>query len=46
MSVSVAIAPAMPDLAHLAAELRVPVLAQHVDPLDAGPGPDSCPRKR
>ncbi len=37
MSVSVAIAPAMPDLAHLAAELRVPVLAQHVDPLDAGP---------
>jgi len=35
--VSVAIAPAMPDLGRLASELSIPVLAQHVDPVDAGP---------
>lgn len=35
--VAVAIAPAMPDLARVAAAVAIPVLAQHVDPLDAGP---------
>jgi triosephosphate isomerase (TIM) len=35
--VSAAIAPATPDLARVAAEVRLPVLAQHVDPVEAGP---------
>jgi triosephosphate isomerase (TIM) len=34
--VPVAIAPAMSDLAELASALRIPVLAQHTDPGDAG----------
>jgi triosephosphate isomerase (TIM) len=34
--VAVAIAPAFPDLGRLAANLPIPVLAQHVDPVDAG----------
>ena len=33
----VAIAPATPDLARVASSVSIPVLAQHVDPLDAGP---------
>ena len=32
----VAIAPAMPDLARVAAAVTIPVLAQHVDPIEAG----------
>lgn len=32
----VAIAPATPDLARVAGAVAIPVLAQHVDPLDAG----------
>jgi len=32
----VALAPAAPDLAHLAAQLPLPILAQHADPLEAG----------
>ena len=35
--VAVAIAPPMPDLGRVAAAVAIPVLAQHVDPLDAGP---------
>jgi triosephosphate isomerase (TIM) len=35
--VAVAIAPAMPDLARVAASVAIPVLAQHVDPIEAGP---------
>jgi triosephosphate isomerase (TIM) len=35
--VSVAIAPATPDLGRVAAAVSIPVLAQHVDALDAGP---------
>jgi len=35
--VAVAIAPATPDLAAVAASVRIPVLAQHVDPVVAGP---------
>jgi len=34
--VAVAVAPAMPDLGRVAASVSVPVLAQHVDALDAG----------
>ena len=34
--VRVAISPATPDLARVAASVSIPVLAQHVDPLDAG----------
>jgi triosephosphate isomerase len=34
--VPVAIAPATPDLARVAAAVGIPVLAQHVDPIDAG----------
>jgi triosephosphate isomerase len=34
--VAVAIAPATTDLRHLAETLSIPVLAQHVDPVDAG----------
>lgn len=34
--VAVAVAPATPDLRYLAGTLTVPVLAQHVDPVDAG----------
>ena len=34
--VSVAIAPSFPDLGRLAWSLSIPVLAQHVDPVDAG----------
>ncbi len=34
--VSVAIAPATPDLARVCMAVTIPVLAQHVDPLDAG----------
>lgn len=34
--VSVAIAPPLPDLARVAEAVRIPVLAQHVDPGDAG----------
>jgi len=35
--VAVAVAPSPPDLAAVAAAVRIPVLAQHVDPLDLGP---------
>ncbi len=35
--VPVAVAPSTPDLARVAAEVAIPVLAQHVDPVDAGP---------
>lgn len=35
--VAVAIAPATPDLARVAASVSIPVLSQHVDPLEAGP---------
>jgi triosephosphate isomerase (TIM) len=35
--VSVAVAPAAPDISRLTAATRVPVLAQHVDPLAPGP---------
>ncbi len=35
-AVPVAIAPATPDLARVAAAVSIPVLAQHVDPIDAG----------
>lgn len=35
--VSAALAPAAPDLARLASVLTVPVIAQHVDPVDPGP---------
>ena len=34
--VAVAVAPATPDLGRLASSLRIPVLAQHVDPVDPG----------
>ncbi|MGI0071523.1 MAG: triose-phosphate isomerase [Thermoplasmata archaeon] len=34
--VAVAIAPAMPDLGRIAAAVSIPVLAQHVDAIDAG----------
>ena len=34
--VASAIAPPLPDLAHVAASVTIPVLAQHVDPGDAG----------
>src|SRR3990170_783124 len=33
---SIAIAPAAPDLARVAHETRIPVLAQHVDAIEAG----------
>ncbi len=33
----VAIAPATPDLARVASRVAIPVLAQHVDPVEAGP---------
>jgi triosephosphate isomerase (TIM) len=36
MGVAVAIAPATPDLARVATTVGIPVLAQHVDPLDSG----------
>jgi triosephosphate isomerase (TIM) len=36
MGVAVAVAPATPDLARVAASVAIPVLAQHVDPLDSG----------
>ncbi len=35
--VPVALAPATPDLGRIAAAVSIPVLAQHVDPLDPGP---------
>jgi triosephosphate isomerase len=35
--VPVAVAPATPDISRLTAQLRLPVLAQHVDPVDPGP---------
>ncbi len=35
--VAVAIAPATPDLARVASAVSIPVLAQHTDPVDAGP---------
>jgi triosephosphate isomerase (TIM) len=35
--VAVAIAPATPDLSRVASSVTIPVLAQHVDALDAGP---------
>ncbi|EQD73178.1 triosephosphate isomerase, partial [mine drainage metagenome] len=35
--VPVAVAPAAPDLSRLTAQLRLPVLAQHVDPVEPGP---------
>jgi triosephosphate isomerase len=34
--VAVAIAPAAPDLGRVAASVSIPVIAQHVDPVDAG----------
>ncbi len=34
--VAVAVAPSLPDLGRLARSVEVPVLAQHVDPIDAG----------
>lgn len=36
MGVAVAVAPAAPDLTRVASSVAIPVLAQHVDPLDAG----------
>ncbi len=33
---SIAVAPAMPDLAKVAGEVRIPVLAQHFDPVKVG----------
>jgi triosephosphate isomerase (TIM) len=36
MGVAVAVAPATPDLARVAASVAIPVLAQHVDRLDLG----------
>jgi triosephosphate isomerase (TIM) len=41
--VAVAIAPAGPDLARVAQAVRIPVLAQHVDPVDAGARTGSVP---
>ena len=41
--VATAIAPALPDLGHIAASVRCPVLAQHVDPVDAGARTGSVP---
>lgn len=41
--VAAAIAPAAPDLRWLAGLVDVPVLAQHVDPLDAGPATGYTP---
>ncbi|MGB6500070.1 MAG: triose-phosphate isomerase [Thermoplasmata archaeon] len=41
--VSTAIAPAFPDLARVAAEVPIPVLAQHVDPVDPGARTGSIP---
>jgi triosephosphate isomerase (TIM) len=34
--ISVAVAPATPDLGRVAASVSIPVLAQHIDPIDAG----------
>jgi triosephosphate isomerase (TIM) len=42
-AVAVAIAPAMPDLGRVAGSVSIPVLAQHVDPVDAGPRTGSVP---
>ena len=36
LGIATAIAPPVPDLARVAAEVSIPVLAQHVDPGDAG----------
>jgi triosephosphate isomerase (TIM) len=36
MGVAVAVAPATPDLSRVAATVAIPVLAQHVDPFQAG----------
>jgi triosephosphate isomerase (TIM) len=36
IGVAVAVAPAAPDLGRVAAAVSIPVLAQHVDPVDAG----------
>jgi len=41
--VAVAIAPAMPDLGRVAATVGIPVVAQHVDPVDAGACTGSIP---
>jgi triosephosphate isomerase (TIM) len=41
--VAVAIAPATPDLGRVAASVAIPVLAQHVDPVDAGAHTGSVP---
>jgi len=41
--VATAIAPATPDLARVVAAVRCPVLAQHVDPVDAGARTGSVP---
>ncbi|MFY9717401.1 MAG: triose-phosphate isomerase [Thermoplasmata archaeon] len=41
--VPTAVAPAAPDLARVAAAVRCPVLAQHVDPVDAGARTGSIP---
>lgn len=41
--VATAIAPAFPDLARVAAEASIPVLAQHVDPVDPGARTGSIP---
>lgn len=41
--VAVAIAPALPDLARVASEVPLSVLAQHVDPVDAGACTGSVP---
>jgi triosephosphate isomerase (TIM) len=41
--VAVAIAPATPDLGRVAANVSIPVLAQHVDAVDAGPRTGSVP---
>ena len=37
LGVAVAVAPAAPDLATVAGRVPIPVLAQHADPVDAGP---------
>jgi triosephosphate isomerase (TIM) len=35
-SIPVALAPAAPDIGHLAQQLQIPVIAQHADPVDGG----------
>lgn len=41
--VATAVAPATPDLGRIASAVRIPVIAQHADPVDAGAGTGSIP---